>query len=277
MLAPGAVGSADSPDRVHSLPIPELVQIPAGDFILGSSPDEREVAYQLDEVAYGNNVTRQQRWYAAEHARTRKYTNAYAITRTPITNFQYAAFISTTGRAAPDVERSTWASYGLVHPYERTRRFAWVDGRPSASRERHPVVLVSQLDARAYAAWLSDITGYTWRLPIEEEWEKAARGTDGRHFPWGNTFDPTLVNSLDRGPFDTQPVGSYPNGASPYGMQDAAGQVYEWTSTTSGKDRAIVKGGSWDDRGCGVCRPAARHSRPITLKHILIGFRLVRV
>jgi len=57
-------------------------------------------------------------------------------------------------------------------------------------------------------------------------------------------------------------------------MLDAAGQVFEWTATSVGRGRFIVKGGSWDDKGCGICRPAARHSRPAGLKHILIGFRL---
>ena len=72
------------------------------------------------------------------------------------------------------------------------------------------------------------------------------------------------------------PVGSFPAGASPFGLLDAAGQVFEWTGTAPVTGRAIVKGGSWDDSGCGICRPAARHSRPAALKHILIGFRLVR-
>jgi formylglycine-generating enzyme required for sulfatase activity len=75
------------------------------------------------------------------------------------------------------------------------------------------------------------------------------------------------------------PVGSFPAGASPYGLLDAAGQVFEWTATPpdpgGGRNRFLVKGGSWDDRGCGVCRPAAGHGRPAGLKHILIGFRLV--
>jgi formylglycine-generating enzyme required for sulfatase activity len=68
-------------------------------------------------------------------------------------------------------------------------------------------------------------------------------------------------------------VGSFPNGASPFGILDAAGQFFEWTA--AGKGRAIVKGRSWDDKGCGVCRSAARHGRPVELKHISIGFRLV--
>lgn len=186
------------------------------------------------------------------------------------------AFIAATGHRQPAVDQATWAAYGLIHPYERTRRFAWTKGRPPAGREDHPVVLVSQSDAQAYAAWLSRRSGRVWRLPTELEWEKAARGVDGRPFPWGNDFDPARLNSHDAGPFDTTPVGRYSAGASPYGMLDAAGQVFEWTATAADPGRAIVKGGSWDDQGCGVCRPAARHGRPVGIKHILIGLRLVR-
>ena len=95
-------------------------------------------------------------------------------------------------------------------------------------------------------------------------------------FPWGIDWDPGRLASADAGPFDTVPVGSFPGGASPFGILDAAGLVYEWTATRAPDGRYIVKGGSWDDRGCGVCRPAARHGRPTGLRHILIGFRLVR-
>jgi hypothetical protein len=73
------------------------------------------------------------------------------------------------------------------------------------------------------------------------------------------------------------PAGSCLLGKSPFGMLDAAGQVFEWTADRAGPGRVIVKGaGSWDDKGCGVCHPASRHTRPAGLKHILIGFRLVR-
>lgn len=256
--------------------LPSVVQIPAGTFIAGSNDEERETAYRLDEAAYGSPVTREQHWYDAELPRQRLQTAAYAITVTPITNRHYAAFIAATGHRPPAVGRATWAAYGVIHPYGRTRRFAWVKGRPPIGREDHPVVLVSLGDARAYSAWLSRKTGQVWRLPTEFEWEKAARGVDGRYFPWGREFDPERLDSHDAGPFDTTPAGRYSAGASPYGLLDAAGQVFEWTATAAGPGRAIVKGGAWDDRGCGVCRPAARHGRPVGMKHIVIGFRLVR-
>ncbi len=255
--------------------LPETLLIPTGIFITGSNRAEREIAYQLDEAAYGHSITRRGRWYEGEGNRHSIDMPAYRITTNLITNAEYARFIQDTGRAVPDVSRETWAGYGLVHPYERTRRHAWARGVPPRERGRHPVVLVSHQDARAYATWLSEKTGFAWRLPSEEEWEKAARGIDGRLFPWGRSFDPSQLNSHDRGPFDTMAVGSFPQGASPFGLLDPAGQVFEWTATAAGESRWIVKGGSWDDRGCGVCRPAARHSRPENIKHILIGFRLV--
>lgn len=268
--APGGTGD----------PSPALIEVPAGTFIAGSGRDEREAAYRLDEAAYGHSITRQNGWYEDERRPAKLGLSAFAITKTPITNDQYALFVAETGHRAPDVDRVTWKGYGLIHPYARTRKFAWRRGRPPPGRGRHPVVLVSFDDASAYAEWLTRKIGARWRLPTETEWEKAARGTDGRRFPWGETFDAKRLNSHDAGPFDTVPVGRFPDGASPFGVLDAAGQVFEWTATPSPHGpagaRYLVKGGSWDDKGCGVCRPAARHSRPRALKHILIGFRLVR-
>jgi len=269
----GATTAAENRAKGH---IPRLVHVPGGEFIAGSSPAERERAYGLDEAAYGHSVTRRDRWYENEPARMVRRTGAYSITTTPITNHQYAAFIAATGHGAPDVDFATWKSYGLIHPYGRTRRHAWAAGRPPTGRGRHPVVMVSHGDARAYAEWLTQVTGKRWRLPREAEWEKAARGTKGAMFPWGGAFDARRLNSHDQGPFDTIPVGRFPLGASPYGLLDAAGQVFEWTATAAAPGRFVVKGGSWDDKGCGICRPAARHGRPADLRHILIGFRLVR-
>jgi formylglycine-generating enzyme required for sulfatase activity len=258
--------------------VPELVAIPAGPTITGSDRAEREAAYRLDEAAYGHSATRDGRWYENEPDRQEITLGAYAITRTPITNRQYADFVAATGHAAPSVDAATWRGYKLIHPFERTLRYAWTNGRLPQGRADHPVVLVTHADAMAYADWLTRITGRIWRLPSEQEWEKAVRGTDGRMFPWGPDWDPDRLNSHDRGPFDTTPVGNTPGGAGPFGLLDGAGQVFEWTATAADggtPDRYIVKGGSWDDSGCGVCRPAARHSRPANLKHILIGFRLL--
>jgi formylglycine-generating enzyme required for sulfatase activity len=272
-----AACAAPAPGGAGEVPLPELAAVPAGLFLRGSNRAEREAAYLLDEAAYGHNRTRVRKWYENEPERHSAELPAFEITRTPITNAQYAAFVAATGHPAPDVDAATWRGYGLIHPFARTRRHAWTGGAFPAGRGGHPVVLVAHGDARVYAVWLSEITGRLWRLPSEAEWEKAARGPDGQRFPWGQAWDPARLNSHDLGPFDTTAVGAYSAGASPYGLRDAAGQVFEWTATPApgAGERFFVKGGSWDDSGCGVCRPAARHGRPAALKHILIGFRLV--
>jgi hypothetical protein len=118
------------------------------------------------------------------------------------------------------------------------------------------------LRPKGYAAWLARITGQPWRLPSEAEWEKAARGTSGRIYPWGDTFDPSRANTSEGGSGATTPVGSYPSGASPCGAKDMSGNVYEWTSShnvpypydpTDGREAPdttgskVARGGSWDD------------------------------
>lgn len=271
------VGIVMTPARAEDPPLPglDVIEIPAGTFLAGSTPEERERAYQLDEAAYGHSRTRERGWYNDDDDLHEVYLDTYWITKNLITNAQYQMFVEATGHRVPDIDKETWDGYGLIHPYERTRQFAWIDGVPPPGRDDHPVVMVNHADATAFAAWLSEETGQAWRLPSEMEWQKAARGTDGRMFPWGDEWDPNLANTHDAGPFTTVPVGSFPEAASPYGMLDAAGQVFEWTTTLKRPGRYWVKGGSWDDRGCGVCRPADRHSRPEDIQHILVGFRLV--
>lgn len=255
--------------------VPKTIEIPAGSFLSGSSADEKEYAYKLDEAAYGHSNTRKWGWYDDEPTVSSQQTMAFAITRSPITNQQYKAFTDATGHAVPDVDRETWENYRLIHPFERSRRHAWKNNTFPAGRENHPVVMVSWHDATAYAKWLSEKTGRVWRLPTNGEWEKSIRGTQGRIFPWGNKWNPDHADSHDKGKFDTVPVGSNPANLSPFGLTDAAGQVFEWTSHPDARNRQFVRGGSWDDKGCGVCRPAARHTRPVNIKHILVGFRLV--
>lgn len=259
----------------QALASPETVSIPAGPYVYGSNESEKEYGYLLDEAAYGHSVTRDQKWYENEDPRQERLLPAFMIMKNLVTNREYEEFIRDTGHAAPSVDAQQWETYKLIHPYERTLKFQWQNGRPDPERLEHPVVLVSYSSAVAYAKWLAAKTGEKWRLPSATEWEKAARGPFGNWFPWGNDYDPEMLNSHDKGPFDTVPVGSYVKAVSPYGMLDAAGQVFEWTSTPDSSNRQVVKGGSWDDKGCGVCRAAAWHTRPASLKHILVGFRLV--
>lgn len=120
----------------HAIPagaeeeIPETIEITAGVFISGSDAAEREAAYRLDEAAYGHGRTREWGWYDSERKRQEIITARYRITKTLITNAQYRLFVMETGHPAPDVDEDTWVSYGLVHPYDRTRRFAWKGGAP---------------------------------------------------------------------------------------------------------------------------------------------------
>ncbi len=133
-----------------------------------------------------------------------------------------------------------------------------VDDCGNTSYGSHPVVFVSWFDAKTYCEWVDA------RLPTEAEWEKAARGTDGRPYPWGNANPTSQVANYDSNIGDTSLVGKYPQGASPYGVLDMAGNVWEWVSDwydenyyrtllsdnpmgpTSGNYR-VLRGGSWDN------------------------------
>jgi formylglycine-generating enzyme required for sulfatase activity len=152
-----------------------------------------------------------------------------------------------------------------------------------------PVVYVTWNSVVAYVQWLAQVTGEGWRLPTEAEWEKAARGSDGRIFPWGDRWDEARANSRLREPQMT-PVGSYPGGASPYGANDMAGNVWEWTSTTykpypyqtrdgregrGNRESKVLRGGSWmlEPR---YARAASRLSYVPSQSFNALGVRLAR-
>lgn len=241
-----------------------MVLIPAGPFWMGSDEAERGFARSLSGEA-----VRATRWFDAELPGHRLNLPAYCLDRYPVTQGDYAAFVRRAGRTPPGITRSEYERQGFrVHDYDRTwARFFWQGDRPPAGWEDHPVVLVSALDAEAYCR------GRGLRLPSEAEWEKGARGADGRLFPWGDRWDPNRLNSAERGPGRTTPVTRYESGQSPFGLFDAVGNVFQWTATTVGDPpRRIVKGCAWDDEA-GLCRPAFRHNRPPESRHILIGFR----
>jgi formylglycine-generating enzyme required for sulfatase activity len=163
---------------------------------------------------------------------------AFELSRTPVTNEQYAAFAADVGAGAPP---------------------------------DHPVVLVDWHEASAFCAWAGG------RLPTEAEWEKAARGTDGRTFPWGDEEDESraaIGGGMKHG--TTSPVGSHAAGASPYGLLHMAGNVWEWTSTEYPTGERIVRGGSFASPGLAWARCAMRsHSRP-QRRQAHLGFRVAR-
>jgi formylglycine-generating enzyme required for sulfatase activity len=143
-------------------------------------------------------------------------------------------------------------------------------------RENRPVIHVSWSDAGAYCDWLSQKTGLKFDLPSEAQWEKAARGSRGFRYPWGNDFDENKCNSDESGLKKTMPVGTYPLGKSPYGCMDMAGNVWEWCSDWYNKEYyknnspamnpqgatadiyRVLRGGSWLDQSVSL-RCVARY------------------
>jgi formylglycine-generating enzyme required for sulfatase activity len=127
-----------------------------------------------------------------------------------VTNEQYAVFVKATRQLAP--------------------RY-WDGGQIPAGKGSHPVTWVSWDDAVAFCQWLSRSPGRFWRLPTEAEWEKAARGDDGRVYPWGNDLPTKELCNFNGNVGDTTSIGQYPAGASPCGALDMAGNVWEWTGS----------------------------------------------
>lgn len=152
---------------------------------------------------------------------------AFFIDRTEVTNEEYQKFVDATHHAAPS---------------------HWQNGKFPSGQGKLPVVNVSWNDAADYARWAKK------RLPTEAEWELAARGTDGRIYPWGSQWNSANANTKDGGRNSVTDVGSYPQGASPYGALDMTGNVWEWTSSnlTSYQDRhtlapgKVIRGGAFD-------------------------------
>ncbi len=157
--------------------------------------------------------------------------HAYQIGAYPVTVAEYALAVK--AKAVPEPPEWIWPQESWVPQQLKGKKTTWSD---QLSRIDHPLVCVSWSDVVAYAAWLAQVTGQPWRLPTEAEWEKAARGTDGRIYPWGNAWDKNRANTSDGGPKTTTPVGTYADkgDASPYGAHDLAGNVWEWTSTLWG-------------------------------------------
>jgi formylglycine-generating enzyme required for sulfatase activity len=143
------------------------------------------------------------------------FLETFLMAKTPVTNAQYYLFVQDTGHQVPK---------------------HWSDGRPPRDLTSHPVRYVAFRDALAYCRWLAEKTGRSITLPSEAQWEKAARGQDKRIYPWGDEWDSARCNNYELELNQTTPVGIFPEGQSPYGCLDMAGNVWEWTCTLWGKD-----------------------------------------
>ena len=258
-----------------------MVYIPAGEFTMGSDGkiynDEKPV-----------------------HLVT---LDGYWIGKYEVTVGQFKEFVKETGYRT-EAEKGDGA-------YVYTKDADWVKKKDAnwqnpyfKQGDKHPVVCISWNDAVAYNKWLSEKMGLPFKLPTEAQWEKAARGTDGRKYPWDdspvsgeklnfadkNTEFSWSDKSIDDGYKYTAPVGSYLSGASPYGLLDMAGNVWEWcsdwfdedyyekspgknpTGPDSGSYR-VVRGGSWDFSADFV-RCAIRDDSDPAYRDISLGFRL---
>ncbi len=194
---------------------------------------------------------------------------AFSIGKYPVTNMEYKRFIDATGHPAPH---------------------DWKDGFYPAGKANHPVIYVDKRDAELYCQWLTQKSesGKKYRLPTEFEWEKAARGVDGKEYPWGDSFDKSKCNSFSQNE-GTSPVGVFVEDNSEFSVLDAAGNVWEWTSSPyefwddvklrlpilRKNSQTVVRGGSWDDYLEYLFRCAVRGwSRPDD-RGIYLGFRVV--
>jgi len=176
-----------------------MVYVPAGEFLMGTSDEDIELykkIFPLRRIARFDN----------ERPQRTVYVDAFYIDKFEVTNQQYKQFLAETG-----YEPKHYLDY---EPYNTPN---W------------PAAVLEWEDAVAYTNWAGK------RLPTEAEWEKAARGTDGRIWPWGNEWDGTKLSGNDGtglkdGYIETAPVGQFPQGASPYGAHDMAGNLWEWVS-----------------------------------------------
>ena len=252
----------------------QMLAVPTGQYIAGSTPEERQAAYDDFAASAGKDTARERHWFDGEEDRhVVAQQPAFHIDLMPVTQGAYAEFVAAGGAPQPAIDEATWKHQGLAQDYAtQVARFVWKDGAPPAGRADHPVVLVTYEEASRYCAWRGQQVGTPRRLPTASEYEKAARGDGGLAYPWGNAFEADKLDSAVNGPADTMSVGSFIKGASPFGMLDAAGNVFEWTSTRFKPGQMTVKGSSWEDYA-GIGRGASRHGRAPAIRHAIIGFR----
>jgi len=209
-----------------------MVHVPAGDFFMGSS--DSDASADGDEKPM-HSVSLDDFW----------------IDKHEVTNEQFARFLNEKGNQEED-------GVSWMNVEDESSNIVYQGGqyRSRSRYEDHPVTYVSWYGAKSYCQWAGK------GLPTEAQWEKAARGTDGKIWPWGNDWNEDKANSKDAGPGHTTTVGSYPDGASPYGCMDMAGNAWEWVAdryqrdyyqtapnrNPQGPDQGVprvLRGGSW--------------------------------
>ncbi len=224
--------------------VPDLIVIPAGPFLFGTNNETRKTMIIPNDEASQSTIS----------------CSTFAIGRYEITTDEFQQFILDSG-----YERNRyWSPEGLKTrsriDIRRDSLLQKIHFMKKGKEGTYPASGVSWYEAEAYCNWLSEQTGFHFRLPTEIEWEKAARGTDGRLWPWGDEWNPKRCNCLDRsdagvepdgsqdGFADIAPIGSFPSGQSPYGCEDMAGNVEEWcldwVDTTNPLIK-VLKGGSF--------------------------------
>ncbi|HVJ95061.1 MAG TPA: bifunctional serine/threonine-protein kinase/formylglycine-generating enzyme family protein [Labilithrix sp.] len=245
--------------------------------------------------------------------REERFIDDFAIARFPVTYREYCAFLdelqvtdpALAHRRAPKDLRGSegmcstlsadgkWGPDALLMEGEARRRFPPEEGHFWRVAVRN----IDWFDARAFSLWASR-RGQQVRLPTEAEWEKAARGMDGRFYPWGDRFDPTFCHMRDSRPYapEPEPIGVFPNDESPYGVRDMAGGVREWVADVDGRVSALAlqaepepapdvergeapmrrvrSGGSSTDAKW--CRVASRSETTALLRGTMLGFRLAK-
>jgi len=257
------LGALGDPRADVACAIPALVTVPAGEFIMGSDKDDDE---------------KPQRRITLPEYRIGKY---------PVTNGQYRRFVQDGGYT--EKHRDCWTVAGWKwRAREKIEKPEYLDDLDFGIAN-HPVVGVSWYEAVAYCNWLNKTNpGRKFHLPTEAEWEKAARGTDGREYPWLGRFDSEKANTRESGIGRTTAVGLFPRGTSPYGALDMAGNVWEWCSSEyreypyraddgredpASTDSRSLRGGSWLDHQVNA-RCAYRDRSHPGIRNFVIGVRV---
>jgi formylglycine-generating enzyme required for sulfatase activity len=244
---------ADEDRRLKKSSLTEtVIHIPEGRFVIGS---------------YGAATKRAVRYI---------YQDEYEIDRFPVTNQQFLDFLNDCYRGEENLRDEE--GHKFIYFSESQIVPTYGGFRINKGYGRHPVTGVTWYGAKAYCDWRGRKEKAGFRLPTEEEWEKAARGCCGRRYPWGNEVEPEKCNCGESGIGDTTMIGNYPGGKSPYRCSDMAGNVWEWTSSYYDEypDIMVLRGGSWNDSRL-VAHCAVRYWLNPGIWDDNIGFRCARI